>query len=278
MNLTQFSKYHRIVIAGMIFLMCALTLSACRRYPKCKKDKHCRRYIERDRQTNNRTGETARVDEPFCVDRRCRECRGDNDCASGFACQDNYCVRSGPAPCPENPCPPGQVCRNGVCGPQCLSDADCADLGQFYFCQNGTCVQGECNTDADCPENHRCERHFCVAIPQACASGNFQTVYFDFDESRIRADQTATMQDNRACFDRREGNATVAGHCDERGTDDYNQALGQRRANVVRDWFTSNGVPATRLNTVSFGEQQPAARGSNENAWRQNRRAETSWR
>jgi peptidoglycan-associated lipoprotein len=110
-------------------------------------------------------------------------------------------------------------------------------------------------------------------------AGGLQTVFFAFDSSALDASAKNTMQANA---DFLKSNAKVdiqvEGHCDERGTDDYNQALGQRRANVVRDWFTSNGVPATRLNTVSFGEQQPAARGSNENTWRQNRRAETSWR
>ncbi|HTK72479.1 MAG TPA: OmpA family protein, partial [Croceibacterium sp.] len=65
------------------------------------------------------------------------------------------------------------------------------------------------------------------------------------------------------------------GHCDERGTREYNLALGERRANAAKDYLVSLGVPAARLTTISYGKERPVALGSNEAAWAQNRRAVT---
>ena len=69
--------------------------------------------------------------------------------------------------------------------------------------------------------------------------------------------------------------ATIEGHCDERGTREYNLALGERRANAAKNYLVSLGVPATRLSTVSYGKERPAVMASNESAWAQNRRAVT---
>ena len=69
-------------------------------------------------------------------------------------------------------------------------------------------------------------------------------------------------------------NVLIAGNCDERGTEEFNLALGQRRAAAVKDYLVQRGVAATRVETVSFGEERPVAQGSDEGAWSQNRRAE----
>ena len=68
---------------------------------------------------------------------------------------------------------------------------------------------------------------------------------------------------------------SVEGHCDERGTRDYNLALGERRANAAKDYLISLGVSASRIKTVSYGKERPVALGHSENAWSQNRRAVT---
>jgi peptidoglycan-associated lipoprotein len=68
---------------------------------------------------------------------------------------------------------------------------------------------------------------------------------------------------------------TIEGHCDERGTRDYNLALGERRANAAKNYLVSIGIPANRIRTVSYGKERPVALGSNESAWAQNRRAAT---
>jgi len=68
---------------------------------------------------------------------------------------------------------------------------------------------------------------------------------------------------------------TIEGHCDERGTREYNLALGDRRANSVKNFMASAGIPASRISTISYGKERPAAQGSDESAWAQNRRAVT---
>ncbi|QQG36956.1 MAG: peptidoglycan-associated lipoprotein Pal [Micavibrio aeruginosavorus] len=70
-------------------------------------------------------------------------------------------------------------------------------------------------------------------------------------------------------------NVTIKGHCDERGTREYNLALGERRASAIKNYLVALGIPATRINTISYGKEQPAVMGSNEDAWAQNRRGVT---
>ena len=101
-------------------------------------------------------------------------------------------------------------------------------------------------------------------------------VFFDFDRSNIRADQRPVLQRQAEWMGRfPEVQVLVEGHTDERGTREYNLALGQRRANATRDVLAAGGVNPSRISTISFGKDQPAALGSDESAWAQNRRAVT---
>lgn len=101
------------------------------------------------------------------------------------------------------------------------------------------------------------------------------TVYFDFDQSNIRPDQTVALERNLAWM-KQNPNAPVRleGHCDERGTEEYNFALGDRRADSVRQWMIDRGVDPSRMQSVSKGELEPADPGHSESAWSKNRRAE----
>lgn len=102
-----------------------------------------------------------------------------------------------------------------------------------------------------------------------------QTVYFDFDRYDLDDGDRATLRSNAQVMNDNDAMSfLIEGHCDERGTIEYNLALGERRANSVRDYLTSLGVAASRLRIKSFGEEQPAVPGSNEAAWAKNRRAE----
>ena len=98
-------------------------------------------------------------------------------------------------------------------------------------------------------------------------------VYFDLDKAEIRNDGTSTLNDQAAWL-KKYPNITIVveGHADERGTREYNLALGERRANAVKEYLVSRGVSANRIETVSYGKERPAVLGSNNSAWAQNRR------
>ena len=105
-----------------------------------------------------------------------------------------------------------------------------------------------------------------------------EVVYFDFDQSEVKSQFYSTIKAN-ADYMALEQNATVTieGHCDERGTREYNIALGERRANAVKRALIAEGVSPSRIKVISYGEEQPAAEGHNESAWAKNRRAEFSY-
>jgi peptidoglycan-associated lipoprotein len=101
------------------------------------------------------------------------------------------------------------------------------------------------------------------------------TIYFDYDKSDIRSDAREIMgQNGQSLTDHPEAIIRIEGHCDERGTDEYNMALGERRANTARDYLVNYGVAAERMSTISYGESRPVAPGHDESSWAQNRRAE----
>lgn len=99
-------------------------------------------------------------------------------------------------------------------------------------------------------------------------------IFFDFDQYNIRPDQRGTVEALAAWLDTNPSvTLTLEGHADERGTREYNLALGERRANSVRDYLIALGTNPGRLSVVSFGEERPAVLGSTESAWAQNRRS-----
>ena len=109
---------------------------------------------------------------------------------------------------------------------------------------------------------------------QFSVDGELQTVYFDFDSAVLRPDALATLDKNAAKLRARGGDGLIqiAGYCDERGTQEYNLALGERRALAVREYLIKMGVPGSRMITISYGEEVPANPGHDESAWAQNRR------
>ncbi len=101
-------------------------------------------------------------------------------------------------------------------------------------------------------------------------------VFFGFDKSDLTAEARATL-DRQAAWLKKYDSVTVTleGHCDERGTREYNLALGERRASAARNYLAAAGIAPSRIRTVSYGKERPAVLGSNETAWAQNRRAVT---
>ena len=102
-------------------------------------------------------------------------------------------------------------------------------------------------------------------------------VFFDTDSSTVREDGRQTLN-RQAEWLKKYGNyqITIEGHCDERGTREYNLALGERRANAARQYLIAQGIPAARIKTVSYGKERPDPVGSDEAAWARNRRAVTA--
>lgn len=116
-----------------------------------------------------------------------------------------------------------------------------------------------------------------VSAPTAGSAEEFITigdrVYFDFDKAEIRTPDAATLNDQAVWLKKYPSiTIVVEGHCDERGTREYNLALGERRAHAVKEYLVSRGVSANRVQTISYGKERPAVLGSNESAWQQNRR------
>lgn len=247
----------RHLLGALAFGGAVLLLSACGpEYPKCENDEHCAEKGE------------------FCVNGLCQQCRDNSHCEGpGMMCSGGKCMRR-PGYCDENiPCPSGQKCRDNECGPECLDDAEC---GGSDYCESGRCVPrpecGEHAVNPACPEGQECVAGRCQVRVTECTS---EPVYFDFDDASIRGDQRGKLDALAACLKDARVAVRLAGHADERGTAEYNLALGQRRADSARRYLENMGVPSNQLSTISYGEERPAAPGRGEDVWSRNRRVET---
>ena len=252
-------RLNRRLILPVLLGGATLALSACGpTYPKCENDDHCAEKGE------------------FCVNGLCQQCRDNSHCTGpGMICSGSRCVRK-PGYCDGDiPCPGSQKCRDSECGPECLDDTVCGDTKQNY-CRSGSCIPrprcGEGAINPMCPPGQDCMAGNCQVKIASCPR---MPVYFDFDRYNIRADQRGTLDGLAHCM---KGDASpsvqVGGHCDERGTEEYNMNLGQQRADAVRRYLTNSGVVAEKLSSISYGENSPVDGASNESAWRKNRRTE----
>jgi len=254
----------RSFIQALSLSTVGLLASACGpTYPKCENDEHCQEKGE------------------YCLNGKCQQCRDNSQCeGAGMECASGKCQRR-IGYCDESvACTGNQKCRNNECGNECLDNSECTGN---TFCSNGSCIEKpQCGEGADtpaCPAGQECVGGRCQISLTDCGNGGPNggggAVYFDFNQSNIKPKEKSKLKAIAECV--KAGNAAnlrVEGHCDERGTEEYNLALGERRADAARRYLESLGVDAGKLSTVSFGETRPAAAGSNEGAWKQNRRAE----
>lgn len=110
--------------------------------------------------------------------------------------------------------------------------------------------------------------------PGYADDANLRDVFFEFDRSELTPDSRDILQANADWINSNAGmKVQIEGHCDERGTEEYNLALGERRANSVKNYLMSLGVEEHRLFTISYGEELPAEQGHDESSWSKNRRA-----
>lgn len=113
-----------------------------------------------------------------------------------------------------------------------------------------------------------------AAADREAASRLQYTVYFDFDTAVLSSSTRAILDAHVAYLKGNNKTVRLEGHCDERGTREYNMALGERRAKAVADYLAANGVARYRGETISYGEERPVAFGHDESSWSQNRRVE----
>ncbi len=191
-----------------------------------------------------------------CVEGKCQECGQDTDCKSGFVCRSTKCVPR----------------------PECERNSDCA-AGKA--CQAGTCVTlppppPECTSDATCGAGKACQAGKCVTVaPAACPAGGGKLlpIHFALDRATLTQESQEILARNADCIRRMNfSSIQVEGNCDERGTDEYNLHLGQRRAEAAKKYLRHLGIPARSIKTVSYGRQRPSCFEQTEACWQKNRR------
>jgi peptidoglycan-associated lipoprotein len=259
-------RAQRSLHARLLPLLGLLALTACPsqpNYPECKNDVACKAHAQ------------------ICVNGFCRQCREDAQCKAGQACVNGGCFAK-PECSAEIACAAGLVCRDNKCAPECSAATSASDCGSGRKCVESRCVADEeCSGDDECGSGKACVESHCRAQGQlaagesaklSCAAG---PIYFSYDDAsldtRAREALTAAWQ----CVTH-EGYRRIilSGSTDERGTTEYNLALGSRRAEVVRKYFVGLGGDGRKLRTVSFGKEKPADVAHDEGAWARNRRVD----
>ncbi len=248
-----FEKCQTSLLAGFTVIVASCTPQ----YPKCDKDEHCQ------------PGE-------FCVNGQCQLCRKDGDCQKGYSCKHGrcevilgYCNRS-------NDCPSGEACVNNRCT-VCKKDADC---GQGWSCRQSKCKKtGSCSRDEDCEEDEECQNGKCVGPPTGTGEPgpcNIEPIYFDFDEFVLNSRATHTLGKALPCIKKaKDRTVLLEGHCDPRGTEEYNIALGERRSQAVKRYLMYLGVSKNRLRAVSKGKLE--AIGNSSASWVKDRKVIFIW-
>ena len=213
-----------------------LALAGCPpTYPKCESDDHCKDKGE------------------VCVQGQCQECATNANCKEGFVCDANKCVPK----------------------PECANDTGC---GEGKKCKQGKCAvatesKSECSANDDCPSGQGCTAGKCVTsnVSTTCT---FEPVRFDFNEYNLYGAVQSSLASFADCIKKGSLRFTLEGHADERGTEEFNMVLSQKRAASVRKYLVDLGVSGGALDTVGYGENKPASNGTGEDAWATNRRVE----
>ena len=255
-----------------LLLAVALFAAGCPprvQYPECRTDQDCADHGQ------------------VCSAGFCKECRDDADCASHPdrpVCRQALCVPK--ALCAKNEdCAAGQKCSpDGKCVAECAPETAGQDCGQGRKCVGGRCAAEEsCLADADCGDGRACVNNVCKAqggvlqssASQKLGSCEVRAIYFGFDDATLGPDARKQLDEDFQCLSKSDfRRAVVSGHTDERGTTEYNLALGMRRADAVTKYLAGLGLEPKRLKAVSYGKERPADPGHDEAAWARNRRAE----
>jgi peptidoglycan-associated lipoprotein len=136
-------------------------------------------------------------------------------------------------------------------------------------------TEPEMKTEPSKPEVQKEQPKQEEPVQETLREEQLRTVYFDFDKYNLRPDAKAALDANSALLLKYTSVIIkIEGHCDERGTVEYNLSLGEKRANSVMDYLSGLGVSAGRISVISYGKERPVDAGHNEDAWSKNRRAE----
>ena len=235
MRRTWMGLWSAAAVAGM-----AVALSACPpAYPKCESDTACKEHGE------------------VCVQGQCQQCAVDGNCPANFVCQGNKCVPK----------------------PECTADVQCGDKKK---CEFGKCVTDpaaskppEADACASCGPNEECRDGACVKRAyDDLEDCKLSPVRFGFNDAVLTPEVRQALDGALDCLKAIKGKIVLAGHADDRGTEEYNLQLSNRRAAAVKKYLGDLGVPAGKMDTVGFGENKPVTEGQDEASWSANRRVE----
>ncbi|HUU03912.1 MAG TPA: peptidoglycan-associated lipoprotein Pal [Myxococcota bacterium] len=267
--------------AAVLFVFSFLATGCRPPFPKCRDDGDCADEKGNTTQMkccNENCQECCQdpdcpKERPKCKDMRCVECVENKDCPEDKPfCENEKCVFECEidSDC-ETRGKPGMVCKEHKCQWECEKDEDCAEGME---CKDHHCVpKCKCQTDADCPEGNMCKDCECVEKPKC----EVQTIHFDFNRYNLRSEDREVLDRNGECLkERADMSVSIEGHCDDRGTEEYNIALGDKRARAAKKYLVNLGVAKSRLKTISYGEGRPVCSEQTEDCWAQNRRCEFS--
>jgi peptidoglycan-associated lipoprotein len=234
------------MVAGFAVVSCGDTSKK----PGCKTDKDCKNNL-------------------VCAANTCVECTSNAQCPSGERCKANACV---PECASDNDCHDGKVCQAGRCK-ACAADNECASGA----CKAGACEPANrCSKDEDCADDEDCINGLCRKAGTVSAGDitcTLSTAYFGYDDSSIQASERERLGANAACIEKTKGkNVYLIGHTDTSGTDEYNIALSERRAQAVADYMARLGTDPARLQVVPKGETESTGLGDD-----RDRRVEFQW-
>jgi len=249
------SAFGGAILVAAVALGFGFAMTSCgdsSKKPGCKSDKDC---------TNNLV----------CASNSCVACNTDAQCGAGKQCSAHACVA---VECTsDEKCPPGQVCQAGKCK-ACAADTECGPGGR---CDAGACTRAKkCGKDDECADDEDCVNGACQKAGAARggdASCTLATVYFGYDDSTVQASERDRIAANVACIEKTKGkNVYLIGHTDTSGTEEYNIALSERRAQAVADYMSRLGTDPARMQVVPKGETEPTGLGDD-----RDRRVDFQW-
>jgi hypothetical protein len=266
-------------IAGIATLLCAFVavvgLSGCKKYPQCRKTKDCH------------AGET-------CVGGVCQNCTSDAECIDdtpagqpAWTCKAFRCGPAGPdgggagaqagEPCTQRlDCAAGLACKAGVCA-SCTEDADCDAAGCDL--ESGRCKSsGPCETDEQCAMDEICDGGLCVFSGDLGDEGGpcgLAAVYFGFDSDELTPETRGQLDGLASCLTEHGIGIFLEAHADDRGTEEYNIMLTERRGRQVAGYLAEKGVAEGLLQVIAKGDLE--ATGKDETARSKERRVQFLW-